>query len=80
MPKWNIVLGGGIEANQAQNLVKQENLQKMRDFLVAIGLNRRLAAGKLSINFQKPFSFLAETRERTRSVRDKNSVNLIWWT
>ncbi|TAL48962.1 recombinase family protein [Patescibacteria group bacterium] len=69
-----------MEANQAQNLVKQENLPKMRDFLVAIGSNRRLASGTLSVDFQKPFSFLAETRERTRSVRDNFSVNSLWWT
>jgi len=69
-----------IEANQAQNLVKQENLPKMRDFLISIGSNRRLAAGKLSVDFQKPFSFLAETRERTRSVRDKKIVNSLGWT
>ena len=69
-----------IEANQAQNLLKQENLPKIKNFLVSIGSNRRLAVGKLSIDFQKPFSLLVETREKTRSVRDKNLVNSLWWT
>ena len=31
-----------IEANQAENLSKQENPSRMRDFLVSIGSNRRL--------------------------------------
>ena len=69
-----------IEANQALNLAETENLPKMRDFLTAIGSNRRLASGTLSVDFQKPFSYLAETRERTRSVRDNFSSNSDWWT
>ena len=68
------------EANQALNLTKQENLLIMRDFLVDIGSNRRLASGTLSVDFQKPFSFLAETRDRTRSVQNNFSSNSTWWT
>ncbi|MEK7647320.1 MAG: recombinase family protein [Patescibacteria group bacterium] len=69
-----------IEANQAGNLIKQENLSGMKDFLVDIGSNRRLASGMLSVDFQKPFSFLAETQDRTRSVQNIFSSNSDWWT
>ena len=69
-----------IEANQAVNLSKTENLPAMRDFLVAIGSNRRLASGTLSVDFQKPFSFLAETHDRTRSVQNIFERNKLWWT
>ena len=69
-----------IESNQAVNLSKTENLPAMRDFLVAIGSNRRLASGTLSVDFQKPFSFLAETRDKVRSTESNFSVNTLWWT
>ena len=69
-----------LEANQAVNLSQTKNLPAMRDFLVAIGSNRRLASGTLSVDFQKPFSYLAETRERTRNVRNNFYVNSEMWT
>jgi len=69
-----------IEANQALNLTKQENLPAMRDFLVDIGSNRRLASGTLSVDFQKPFSYLAETRDKVRSTESNFSSNSEMWT
>ncbi len=69
-----------IETNQALNLANQENPIAMKDFLAAIGSNRRLASGTLVMDFKKPFSSLAETHEKTRSVRDENFVNAEWWT
>ena len=68
-----------VEANQALNLTKSENLPAMRNFLVDIGSNRRLASGTLSVDFQKPFSFLAETRDKVRSTESNFSVNTFWW-
>ena len=44
-----------IEANQAENLIRAENLSGMKDFLVDIGSNRRIAAGMLAGEFGKPF-------------------------
>ena len=44
-----------LEANQAENLIKTENLSGMKDFLVDIGSNRRIAAGMLAGEFGKPF-------------------------
>ena len=38
-----------LEANQAENLIKAENLSGMKDFLVDIGSNRRIAAGILAV-------------------------------
>jgi hypothetical protein len=69
-----------IEANQAVNLTNQENPIPMKDFLAAIGSNRRLASGTLVVDFKKPFSYLAETHEKTRSVRDENFVSSEMWT
>ena len=69
-----------IEANQAENLSKQENLLGARDFLVSIGSNRRLAAGVLAVDFKTPWDFLAKTNAEARSAEATSSVNQIWWT
>ncbi len=68
-----------IEANQAENLSKQENPSRMRDFLVSIGSNRRLAAGVLAVDFKKPWNFLAEVRAEGRSPEAHTRANLNWW-
>ena len=69
-----------IEANQAENLSKQENPSRMRDFLVSIGSNRRLSAGILLAEFKTPWNFLAETNAEGRSPEATSSANLKWWT
>jgi hypothetical protein len=68
-----------IEANQAENLSKQENPSRMRDFLVSIGSNRRLSAGILLAEFKTPWNFLAETNAEGRSPEATSSANLKWW-
>ena len=47
-----------IEANQAENLSKQENPSRMRDFLADIGSNPRPSAGNLFVGIQTPLEFL----------------------
>ena len=72
-----------LEANQAGNLIKQENLSGMKDFLVDIGSNRRVAAGVLSAEFKMPWRDLGETgaRARAKGAGEVNSeANPIWWT
>ncbi|MBI5621645.1 recombinase zinc beta ribbon domain-containing protein, partial [Candidatus Falkowbacteria bacterium] len=69
-----------IEANQAGNLIKQENLSGMKDFLVDIGSNRRVAAGMLLAEFKTPWNFLVETNAEGRSREATSSANLKWWT
>ena len=69
-----------IEANQAENLSKQENLSGARDFLVSIGSNRRLAAGKLVIDFKNPWHFLAEMPAEARREAPSEATNQLWWT
>ena len=64
-----------IEANQAGNLIKQENLLGMKDFLVDIGSNRRVAAGMLLAEFKMPWRDLAETSVRARAF-GAGEVNL----
>ena len=49
-----------LEANQAENLVKTENYSEMSNFLRANGSNRRIAAGQLSVEWQKPWNYLWE--------------------
>src|SRR3989344_3406564 len=68
-----------IEANQAENLSKQENPSRMRDFLVSIGSNRRLSAGMLLADFKTPWNFLAETNAEGRSPEATSSANQFWW-
>ncbi|MDP2933337.1 MAG: hypothetical protein Q8N81_04365, partial [bacterium] len=69
-----------LEANQALNLTKQENLPEMRNFLVSIGSNRRLASGTLSVDFRKPFNFLADLPNEVRSTKPFFSSNSEMWT
>ena len=69
-----------IEANQAENLSKQENLSGMKDFLVDIGSNRRLAAGMLLAEFKTPWNFLAETNAEGGSPEATSLTNSEWWS
>src|SRR3990167_3767182 len=64
-----------IEANQAENLIKQENHSGMKDFLVDIGSNRRVVAGMFLVDFKMPWRDLAETSARTRA-KGTGEVNL----
>ena len=64
-----------IEADQAENLSKQENPSRMRDFLVSIGSNRRVATGMLLAEFKMPWRNLAETSARARAF-GAGEVNL----
>ena len=43
-----------LEANQAKNLALQEDFLFPKNLLKKIGSNRRLATGKLVIDFKKP--------------------------
>ena len=72
-----------IEVNQAENLSKQENLSGMKDFLVDIGSNRRLAAGMLLAEFKTPWNFLAEMPAQARAFGAgavNSDANQFWWT
>ena len=64
-----------LEANQAGNLIKQENLSGMKDFLADIGSNRRVAAGVLLAEFKMPWRDLAEIPVRARAF-GASEVNL----
>jgi len=71
-----------LEANQAKNLVLSENFSEMKNFLKTIGSNRRLAAGKLAIDFKNPWNYLAEmpAEARGEAPSEANSaVNKLWW-
>jgi len=71
-----------LEANQAKNLILSENFSEMKNFLKTIGSNRRLAAGKLAIDFKKPWNYLAEmpAEARDEAPSEANSAgNKLWW-
>jgi len=71
-----------LEANQAKNLTLSENFSEMKNFLKTIGSNRRLAAGKLAIDFKNPWNYLAEmpAEARGEAPSETNSVvNKLWW-
>jgi len=45
-------------------------------------VNRRLAAGKLAIDFKKPWNYLAEMPAKARAAGEgeaEQSSNSIWW-
>ncbi len=52
----------------------------MKGFLVSTGSSRRLAAGVLSVSFQKPWNFLHEVPAEARSAEANNRTNQIWWS
>ena len=56
-----------LESNQAVNLALTDDFAEMKNFLKKIGSNPRLSAGVLSVSFQNPWRFLAETQSRTRA-------------
>jgi len=71
-----------LEANQAKNLVLSENFSEMKNFLKTIGSNRRLAAGKLAIDFKNPWNYLAEMPAKARGEAPSeanHAVNKLWW-
>ena len=72
-----------IEANQTKNLALQDNFSEMKNYLKKIGSNRRLAAGRLEIDFKKPFNLLAKLPTEARAKGEGEAAtasNSIWWT
>ena len=69
-----------LEANQAKNLALQENFSEMKNFLKKIGLNRQISQQKLSIDFKKPFNFLAKLPAEARAEGEDEAANQLWWT
>ena len=69
-----------LEANQAKNLILSENFLEIKNFLKTIGSNRRLAAGKLAIDFKNPWNYLAEMLAEARGEAPNEAANSIWWT
>ena len=57
-----------IEANQAENLIKRQNLLEQKDFLNKIGSNRRLSDRMLLMDLKMPWNFLAETAALARGA------------
>jgi len=71
-----------LEANQAKNLALQEDFSEMKNLLKKIGSNRRLAAGRLEIDFKKPFDLLAKLPAEARAAGEgeaEHSSNSLWW-
>ena len=71
-----------LEANQAKNLILSENFSEMKNFLKTIGSNRRLAAGKLAIDFKNPWNYLAEMPAEARGEAPSeanHTGNKLWW-
>jgi len=72
-----------IEANQAKNLAREENFEEMKNFLKTIGSNRRLAAGRLEIDFKKPWNYLyflpTPARSAVKKIQ-KIAKDRLWWS
>ena len=69
-----------LEANQAKNLILSENFGEIKIFLKTIGSNLRLTAGKLEIDFKKPWNYLAEMPAEARGEAPSEATNRFWWT
>lgn len=69
-----------LEANQAKNLILEEDFSEMKNLLKTIGSNRRLAAGALSVSFKKPWNYLAEMPAEARREAPSEATNRLWWT
>jgi len=69
-----------LQANQAQNLASSEKFEEMKTFLKTIGSNPRLASGILSVNYKKPFSYLAEIPFTAPSAVASTDVYSRMWT
>ncbi len=42
-------------------------------------MNRRLAAGKLAIDFKNPWNYLAEMPAEARGEAPSEATNRLWW-
>ena len=69
-----------LQANQAKNLASGEKFEEMKNFLKSIGSNPRLASGMLSLDFKKPFSYLADITFTALGAVASADANSLWWT
>src|SRR3989338_2704799 len=61
-------------------LAKEKNrLIALRAIQISF-VNRRLAAGRLEIDFKKPFDLLAKLPAEARGEAPSEATNSIWWT
>jgi len=58
-----------LEANQAQNIASGENFAEMQNFLKKVGLNRKITARRLAVEFKPPWDLI----EKWGEIRPKQS-------
>ena len=68
-----------LEANQAKNMALRENFEQIKIFLKAVGLNRRLTAGKMEMEFKKPWDSLVELKTKIGARGAEKLENCLWW-
>ena len=68
-----------LEANQANQLVAEENWSEMKSFLKRVGSNRLLRAQTLTVSFKKPWDSLAETTRAVRVASSFSERTSLWW-
>ncbi len=68
------------EANQVRNSVSENNLLKMKSFLIKVGSNRLLRAKTLRISLIKPWNFLAETNLAARTAGTISERTSLMWS
>ena len=69
-----------IEANQAKNIVCQENFSEMKNFLKTVGSNRQISVRTLAVDFKIPWQMLAETNAATENAETKTGIDSKMWT
>jgi hypothetical protein len=65
--------------SKPKNLALQDNFSEMKNYLKKIGSNRRLVAGRLEIDFKKPFDLLVKLPAEARGEAPSEATNSIWW-
>ena len=68
-----------LEANQANQLVAEENWSEMKSFLKRVGSNRLLRAQKLTVSWKSPWGNLAKTTLAARGAASFSEQSANWW-
>jgi hypothetical protein len=68
-----------LEANQTQKLLPEENVLKLKSFLLRVGSNRLLDGQSLNISFKSPWNFLALINRAVRGTASVFAKSEPWW-
>jgi hypothetical protein len=68
-----------LAANKAEKTAATDDWLEMKSFLQSVGSNRLLRYQTLTVEFKKPFHFLAETTLANRNTSAVSERCSRWW-